>query len=244
MKKRSTVSLQFCLGVKNWEKSVHVCLCLKRPAAIHKGQSLSLCMFRGIFSFTHHCFFFKIRGNHDHLSFFCCLSFFLSLVHQLVIVADRDHSMFVVQRHPGGQAADRTSSLEHKSFHKHLNCLLIVYLSPPFSVCIRQQINQQLFVVAENFKHCQTSLQTLLAHSISVRFLQEIWEHCCVTQQVNRHNGHFSIQTNITSPATHTVLCPFHLQSFLCCLVGYLILNSLHFKIIYDLSALQLNHSY
>lgn len=59
---------------------VCACLCLKRPAAIHKGQSLSLCMFRGIFSFTHQCFFFKIRGNHDHLSFFCCLSFFLSLV--------------------------------------------------------------------------------------------------------------------------------------------------------------------
>lgn len=163
MGNRNVVSLQFCLGVKNWGKFVHVCLCLKRPAAIHKGQRLSLCLFRGIFSFTHQCFFFKIRGNHDHLSFFCCLSFFLSLVHQLVIVADCDHSMFVVQRHPGGQAADRTSSLEHKSFHKHLNVFLqsSPSISQPFIVCLCILLLQRILnIVGQVYRKSGSSDRT------------------------------------------------------------------------------------
>ncbi len=66
-------------------------------------------------------------------------------------------------------------------------------------------INKPLAICfAENFKHCQTSLQMPLMCSISVHLLQEIWEHCCVAQQLNRHSGRFSTPTDITSPTTHT----------------------------------------
>lgn len=73
----------------------------------------------------------------------------------LVIVADRDHNMLVVWRHPGGQIEDRTSSLQHGGPQEYPPALELSFYNSLFlfwslsifkSVCISGAINKSLAI--------------------------------------------------------------------------------------------------
>lgn len=101
----------------------------------------------------------------------CIMTSSLSFSHlfrsPLVIVADRDHNMLVVERHPGGHREDRTSSLQHDGPQGSPQAL-----EPSFYNRLSEAINKSLAICSCGEFLCDIRMRRCISGDLGVIFLR------------------------------------------------------------------------